>query len=204
MIDGSSGMTTFDMLRSASARAWLGLSRIDQACSVSDAGFIKNPNNASQTPPLISYSGGFTVVAKQDGNSDATTILANYLRAGSAPAQNSAFKGSLILKPEHHAEAVRTLGAALIKSLQHTAAGTTVVTYDTQIDSVWFDNFTVPDGGRRDSARCTWTGDAIFACTKYPWQMKLNVKYSDKAFKVEGNMHWSTGRAAANGSRSMI
>ena len=129
-------MTTFDVLRSAGARAWLGLSRIDLVCSVSGAVVIKNSSNASQTPPLISYSGGFTVVAKQDGNSDATTILANYLRAGSAPAQNSAFKGSLILKPEHHAKAVRTLGAALIKSLQQTAARTTVVTYNTQINSV--------------------------------------------------------------------
>lgn len=62
----------------------------------------------------------------------------------------------------------------------------------------------VPDVGRRDDAHCTCTGDAIFARTKNPSQMKLNVKCSDKAPKVEGNMHWSTGRLAATGCRSVI
>ncbi|MBI1172442.1 hypothetical protein GC209_13675 [bacterium] len=187
-IDDRSGTTTFDVLCSAGASAWLGLSRIDQACSVSGAGVIKNPNNPSQTLPRISYSGGYTVVAKQDGYTDATTILANYLRAGSAPAQNSSFKGNLILKPEHQAESARALGAELIKNLQQTAAGTTAVTYNTQIDSIRFENFTVPDVGQRDSAPCTWTGDAIFAYANNAWQMKLDVKCGDKAFKVEGNM----------------
>lgn len=187
-IDDRSGTTTFDVLCSAGASAWLGLSRIDQACSVSGAGVIKNPNNASQTLPRISYSGGYTVVAKQDGNTDATNILANYLRAGSAPAQNSSFKGNLILKPENQAESARALGADLIKNLQQTAAGTTAVTYNTKIDSVRFDNFTVPDVGQRDSAACTWTGDAIFAYANNAWQMKLDVKCGDKSFKVEGNM----------------
>ncbi len=187
-IDDRSATTTFDVLCSAGASAWLGLSRIDQACAINGAGNIKNPNNPSQTLPRISYSGGYTVVAKQDGFTDATTMLANYLRAGSAPAQNGSFKGDLILKPENPPSSAKQLGADLIKNLQQTAAGTTAVTYNTQIDSVRFDNFTVPDVGQRDSAACTWTGDAIFAYANNAWQMKLDVKCADKEFKIEGNM----------------
>lgn len=187
-IDDRSGTTAFDLLCSAGASAWLGLSRIDQACALSGSGSIKNPSNTSQSLPRISYSGGYTVVAKQDGYTNATTMLANYLRAGSAPAQNSSFKGSLVLKPEKPSQSASQLGADLIKNLQQTATGTTAVTYNTQIDSVRFDSFTVPDVGQRDSTACTWTGDAIYAYANNAWQLKLDVKCGDKNFKVEGNM----------------
>ena len=188
VIDDRSGATTFDVRCSAGASAWLGLSRIDEACAVSGSGNIKNPNNPAQTLPRISYSGGYTVEAKKDGYTDGTTILANYLRAGSASAQNSSFGGGLILKPEKPSESATQLGADLIKSLQQTAAGTSAVTYDTNIDSVRFDGLTIPDVGQRDSAPCTWTGDAIYAYANNAWQMRFDVKCGDTNYKIEGNM----------------
>lgn len=187
-VDDKSGTTVLEVTCSAGASAWLGLSRIDEACAVSGNGTIKNPNNPSQTLPRISYSGGFTVEAKADGYTDAKTILANYLRAGAAGAENSSFKGNVVMKPENPSASARALGDALIKNLQQTATGAAAVTYDTEIDAVRFESFTVPHVGLRDSASCSWTGDAIYAYANDAWQMKFNVKCGDRTFALEGNM----------------
>ncbi len=148
----------------------------------------QDPNNPSQTLPRISYSGGFTVEAKADGYTDAKTILANYLRAGAAGAENSSFKGNVVMKPENPSASARALGDALIKNLQQTATGAAAVTYDTEIDAVRFEGFTVPHVGLRDSASCSWTGDAIYAYANDARQMKFNVKCGDRSFALEGNM----------------
>ena len=84
VIDDRSATTTLNIECSAGASAWLGLSRVDEACSTAGSGAIKNPSNPAQTLPRISYAGGFTIDADSDGFTDASTILANYLRAGSA------------------------------------------------------------------------------------------------------------------------
>jgi hypothetical protein len=93
MIDDRSGTTTFEVECSAGASAWLGLSRIDEACSVAGNGLIKNPNNPAQTLPRIAYSGGFTIQAGEDGYTDASTIAADYLRAGAAGASSEQVVG---------------------------------------------------------------------------------------------------------------
>lgn len=187
-VDDRSGTTALQVVCSAGSSSLLGLARIDTACAVSGTGSIKNPANPAQAVARISYSGGYTILGKQDGYTDAATIQANYLRVGAAPAENSSFKGNLILKPEHPSESASQLGADLLKRLQQGATGTQAVTYNTQIDSVRFDNFTIPAVGQKDSQPCSWTGDAIYAYANNAWQMKLNVKCGDKTFGVEGNM----------------
>lgn len=187
-VDDRSGMTSLEITCSAGASAWLGLSRIDEACAVAGNGTIKNPNNPAQSLPRISYSGGFTVEAASDGFTNANTILANYLRAGSAGAENSSFKGNLVMAPENPSASARALGDSLIKRLQETATGTEAVTYNTQIDSIRFENFTIPHVGQRDSVSCSWTGDAIYAYANEAWQMKFEVTCGDKSFGLEGNM----------------
>ena len=187
-VDDRSGTTTYEVTCSAGASAWLGLSRIDEACAVNGSGSIKNPNNPSQALPRISYLGGFTVQAKSDGYTDAATITANYLRAGSAGAENSSFKGSFVMKPENPSESARALGDALVNKLKETAAGTETVQYNTEIDSVRFEGFTVPQVGQRDSVACAWTGDAIYAYANDAWQMQFDVKCGDAAYRLEGNM----------------
>ena len=188
VVDDRSGTTTLESNCSAGASAWLGLSRIDEACAVSGNGTIKNPNNPAQSLPRVSYSGGFTIEAASDGFTNATTILANYLRAGSAGAENGSFKGNLVMMPESPSASAKALGEALIKNLQETATGTEAVTYDTQIDSIRFENFTIPHVGQKDSVSCSWTGDAIFAYANEAWQMKFDVKCGDKTYGLEGNM----------------
>lgn len=188
VVDDRSGVTTLEVTCSAGASAWLGMSRVDEACAVAGNGAIKNPNNPSQSLPRIGYSGGFTVEAKQDGYTNTSTILANYLRAGSAGAQNDSFKGNVVMKPENPSASARALGDRLIKSLEETATGTEKVTYDTAIDSVRFENFTVPNVGQRGSVSCAWTGDAIYAYANNAWQMQFDVKCGDKSYRLEGNM----------------
>lgn len=197
-IDDRSGTTTLEITCSAGASAWLGLSRIDEACAVSGNGTIKNPNNPSQSLPRISYSGGFTVEGKADGFTNATTILANYLRAGSAGAENGSFKGNVVMQPENPSASARALGDQLVKRLQETATGTTAVTYNTDIDSVRFENFTVPHVGQRDSQSCSWTGDAIYAYANDAWQMKFDVKCGDRSFVLEGNMPLADAAAGSS------
>lgn len=198
VIDDRSGTTSFEVTCSAGASAWLGLSRIDEACAVSGNGTIKNPNNPSQSLPRISYSGGFTVEGKADGYTNAATILANYLRAGSAGAENSSFKGNVVMQPENPSASARALGDQLVKRLQETATGTTAVSYNTDIDSVRFENFTVPHVGQRDSQSCSWTGDAIYAYANDAWQMKFDVKCGDQSFVLEGNMPLAEAAAGSS------
>jgi hypothetical protein len=187
-VDDRSGTTTLEVTCSAGASAFLGLSRIDEACAVSGNGTIKNPNNPSQSLPRISYSGGFTIEADQDGYTNAATILANYLRAGSASAENGAFRGNLIMAPENPSASAVALGQRLIENLQETATGTEAVEYNTQIDAVRFENFTIPHVGQKDSESCSWTGDAIYAYANGSWQMQFEVKCGDQSFALEGNM----------------
>ena len=53
-IDDKSGTTVLEVTCSAGASAWLGLSRIDEACAIAGNGTIKNPNNPAQSLPRIS------------------------------------------------------------------------------------------------------------------------------------------------------
>jgi hypothetical protein len=197
-VDDRSGTTTLEVTCSAGASAWLGLSRIDEACAVNGNGTIKNPNNPAQSLPRISYSGGFTVEAASDGYTNAATILANYLRAGSAGAENGSFKGSVVMAPENPSASARALGDSLIKSLQEAATGTEAVQYDTTIDSVRFENFVVPHVGQRDSVSCAWTGDAIYAYANDAWQMKFEVKCGEQSFGLEGNMPLADAAAGSS------
>lgn len=188
IVDDRSGTTTFEVVCSAGASAWLGLSRIDEACSVAGSGIIKNPNNPAQTLPRINYMGGFTIEADADGYTDAATILANYLRAGAAAAENTSFRGNLVMMPENPSESAVALSRRLIENLRETATGTDAIEYSTEIDSIRFENFTIPHVGLQGSESCSWTGDAIFAYANDSWQMEFDVRCGDDSYRLEGNM----------------
>jgi hypothetical protein len=187
-VDDRSGTSSFEVTCSAGASAWLGLSRIDEACSVTGSGIIKNPNNPAQTLPRINYLGGFTIEADSDGYTNVTTILANYLRAGAAGAENTSFKGNVIMMPENPSASAQALSNRLLDNLRSTATGTSAVEFSTEIDSIRFENFTVPHVGLGDTQSCSWTGDAIYAYANDAWQMEFDVKCGDDTFRLEGNM----------------
>ncbi len=187
-IDDVTGTTTFEVECSAGASAWLGLSRVDEACAVTGNGLIKNPNNPAQTLPRLSYQGGFTIEADADGYTNMQTLLANYLRAGSAGAENKSFGGNVVMMPENPSASARALADRLIANLQEQATGTEAVQYDTAIDSIRFENMTIPHVGLGNSVSCSWTGDAIYAYANDAWQMQFDVRCGDTSYRLEGNM----------------
>lgn len=197
-IDDRSGTTDFEVTCSAGASAWLGLSRIDEACAIAGNGIIKNPNNPAQTLPRIAYMGGFTIDADSDGYTDVSTILANYLRAGAAGAENKTFGGNVVMMPENPSQSAMALSNRLLDNLRETATGTTSVEFSTEIDSIRFENFTIPHVGLANTESCSWTGDAIFAYANNSWQMELDVKCGDQAFRLEGNMPLTDAPAGSN------
>lgn len=187
-VDDKSGTTSFEVICSAGASGTLGFGRVDETCAVSGSGIIKNPNNPSQTAARVAYSGGFIIEAKQDGYTNATTLLANYLRVGSAGAENSSFKGNLVMMPENPSASAQALRDRLLRQLTETTTGTEAVKFNTQIDSIRFDNFTVPHVGLGNSQPCSWTGDLIYAYANEAWQGAFTVKCGDATYKLEGNM----------------
>ena len=197
-IDDRSATTTFNVECSAGASAWLGLSRVDEACAVTGNGVIKNPNNPAQTLPRLAYMGGFTIEADSDGYTDATTIIANYLRAGAAGAENSSFRGNLIMMPENPSASARALSDRLLQNLRETATGTSGVEFSNEIDSIRFENFTIPHVGLQGSESCSWTGDAIYAYANDSWQMEFDVTCGSQSFRLEGNMPLIDAAAGAS------
>lgn len=188
VIDDRSATTTYELECSAGSSGLLGLSRIDETCAVKGSGVIKNPNNPSQTLQRINYLGGYKIDAKADGYVDATSIKAEYIRVGSVPAESAAYGGSLKMMPESPSQSATALRDALLKSLQEKATGTQAVEFSNEIDSIRFDNFTVPHVGQKDSVSCSWTGDAIYAYANDAWQMDLTARCGDKVVELEGNM----------------
>lgn len=188
IVDDRLATTTLEITCSAGASAWLGLSRIDEACAVAGSGLIKNPNNPAQTLPRLAYMGGFTIEADSDGYTNAGTIQANYLRAGAAGASNETFGGNLVMMPENPSASALALGERLVENLRETAAGTEAVNFSTEIDSIRFENFTIPHAGQQGGESCSWTGDAIFAYANDSWQMELDVRCGSDTYRLEGNM----------------
>lgn len=187
-VDDASGTTTLSVECSAGASGTLGFGRVDETCAVSGNGLIKNPKDPSKTLPRINYSGGFVIEAKEDGYTNAATLTANYLRVGSAAAENSSFKGNLVMMPENPSASAKALRDRLIKSLTEKTTGTEAVQFDTKIDSIRFENFTVPHVGLGKEPACSWTGDLIYAYANDAWQGSFSVKCGEVTYQLEGNM----------------
>jgi hypothetical protein len=187
-VDDASGTTSFKVICSAGADGKFVFDRVDESCSVSGNGVIKNPNNPSQTLPRINYSGGFRVNGGKDGYTDASTLVSNYLRVGTASAENSSFKGSLVMMPEKPSASAIALRDRLLKRLSQATTGTKAQEFDKKIDSVRFNDFVVPHVGLGNSQPCSWTGDLIYAYVNEAWQGSFTVKCGDENYKLEGNM----------------
>lgn len=187
-VDDTSGTTSLKVICSAGADGKLGFGRVDESCSVTGLGLIRNPNNPSQTLPRINYSGGFRVNGAKDGHTDASTMVSNYVRVGTASAENSSFKGSLTMMPEKPSASAIALRDRLIKKLSEKTSGTKAQAFNNKIDSIRFNDFQVPHVGLGGSQSCAWTGDLIYAYVNEAWQGSFNVKCGDENYKLEGNM----------------
>lgn len=188
VIDDRSGTTTIDVECSAGRTALFGLSRTDEACAVSGSGVIKNPNNPSQTVPRVDLSGGFTIVGAQDGFTDMRTIAVGYRRVGSAPQEATTFGGNLVMMPESPPASALEIGRGALAYLQQNAQGGTTIEYDTRIDSITFNNVSIPHVGQANSVGCSWNGDWVYSYAAESWNGAFDVTCGDLRFRLEGNM----------------
>ena len=187
-VDDNSGTTSLEVSCSAGKSIAWGMGRVDETCSVTGHGLIKNPNNPSQTAERVGYQGGFKIQAKDDGYTDASTIKANYVRVGGAAAESSSFSGHAMMMPEDPSPTAKALGAALVRKLHEQASGAEAVQFDEQIDSIRFENFTVPHVGLGNTESCSWTGDFIYAYANDSWQGAFDITCGKQKYRLEGNM----------------
>lgn len=199
-LDDRSGTTTLEVICSAGSSSLFGLSRRDEACAVTGTGTIKNPNNPSQSVQRIDYSGGFTVVAAQDGFTDMRTLAAGYRRVGSAPQENVTFGGNLVMNPESPSPSAQELGRGALAYLQRSAGSGAPVTYDTRIDSIRFQDVMIPHVGHANSVACRWTGDWIYSYAAESWNGAFDITCGNDRYRIEGNM--SLGEAPAGSSHN--
>lgn len=195
VIDDRSGTTTLNVECSAGTSALFGLSRTDEACAVTGSGLIKNPNNPAQTVPRVDFAGGFTIVGQQDGYTDLRTMAVGYRRVGSAPQEAATFTGSLVMMPETPPASAAEIGRNALSYLQQNTTGGATIQYDTRIDSITFNNVTIPHVGQSNSVPCSWTGDWVYSYAAESWNGAFNVTCGTQQFRLEGNM--SLGEAPA-------
>lgn len=179
--------SSLEVTCSSGSSGFLGMVRRDETCKLSGKGMVNHPTTGAEHPRLL-YSGGFVV--KSDGYTDAQTIVADYQKLGGASAQPSTFGGSLMMKPENPAKSASELRDSLVSYLQKKATGSQGVSISTEMDSIRFEQFKVPNVGGRGTVDCAWTGDMIYAYANDAWQMNFTAKCGDVSYKLEGNMPW--------------
>ncbi len=164
----------------------------DRSCAVSGLGSIINPGNG-QKLQRTQYMGGWRV--KSNGYTDATTMSANYLAVGKVAASSSAFSGSMVLKPETPSSGAVQLRDSVMANLKAQQSSTLI---DTRVDTVQFNNFTLPSAGFPSDKGCVWNGDMIYAYQTQSWFMNLKIKCNDKEVALKGNMPFTETKNVGN------
>jgi hypothetical protein len=164
----------------------------DRSCAVSGLGSIINPGNG-QKLQRTQYMGGWRV--KSNGYTDATTMSANYLAVGKVAASSSAFSGSMVLKPETPSSGAVQLRDSVMANLKAQQSSTLI---DTRVDTVQFNNFTLPSTGFPSDKGCVWNGDMIYAYQTQSWFMNLKMKCNDKEVALKGNMPFTETKNVGN------
>jgi hypothetical protein len=176
---------------SAGRSKFLGLMQQDEACNVGGNGSV----NASGMKPRTQYLGGFKVDSKS-GYVDASTIEANYLVVGQAPAGTAKFGGSLILTPENPNSSMLAFTKHLVDKIKDKAdAGVKV---DEHVDIIALNGFTTPSAGFPSDKGCSWTGQEAFSYQTNSWYIDVTGSCSGKDYHLVGNMPWTSTPNVAN------
>lgn len=152
-----------------------------ESCAVTGTGALINPANG-QKLPRTQYSGGWVV--KSDGFSDGANLATNYLALGKVAASNSRFAGSLMLKPEVPSTGASLLRDTILKRMKTTESGL----IDERVDTIQFNNFTVPSAGLPSDKGCVWNGDMVYSYQTESWFMDVRAKCGGKEYPLKGNM----------------
>ena len=164
----------------------------DKACSVSGNGSIINPAN-KQLLPRTQYMGGYVV--KQDGTTDGSTMIVNYLALGKAQAAQTPFSGSLNLKPELTSSGAAALTQAVLKKLNTSAGGNLI---DSRVDTVDLNSLYIPSAGFPSDKGCMWSGNMVFAYQTNSWFLDLRAGCNGKDYSFKGNMPWTETSGVAD------
>ena len=164
----------------------------DRSCSVTGLGSIVNPSNG-QKLQRTQYMGGWTV--KSNGYTDGATMSANYLAVGKVAASSSAFAGSMMLKPETPSSGAIQMRDAVLSNLKAQPNSSLI---DNRVDTVQFNNFTLPSAGFPSDKGCVWNGDMIYAYQSQSWFMNLKAKCNDKEVVLKGNMPFTETKNVGN------
>ncbi len=152
-----------------------------ESCAVTGAGALVNPTNG-QKLQRTQYSGGWVV--KSDGFTDGANLAVNYLALGKVPASNGRFAGTMMLKPDVPSTAASLLRDTILARTKKTESGL----IDERIDTVQFNNFTVPSAGLPSDKGCTWNGDMVYSYQTSSWFIDVKAKCSGKDLALKGNM----------------
>ncbi len=152
-----------------------------ESCAVTGNGLLINPAN-SQKLPRTQYAGGWVV--KPDGFTDGGTLTVNYLALGKVPASSTNFTGAMMLKPEVPSNGASLLRETILKNIKKKETGL----IDERVDTVQFNNFTVPSGGLPSDKGCVWNGDMVYSYQTTSWFINVTAKCNSKDFVLKGNM----------------
>jgi hypothetical protein len=152
-----------------------------ESCAVTGSGALINPSNG-QKLQRTQYAGGWVV--KSDGFTEGGTMSVNYLALGKVPASNASFAGSMMLKPDVPSTGASLLRDTILKKMKTTEKGL----IDERVDTVQFNNFTVPSAGLPSDKGCIWNGDMIYSYQTSSWFMDLKAKCNNKEVALKGNM----------------
>lgn len=152
-----------------------------ESCAVTGAGALVNPSNG-QKLQRTQYSGGWVV--KSDGFTDGANLAVNYLALGKVPASNGRFAGTMMLKPDVPSTAASLLRDTILARTKKTESGL----IDERIDTVQFNNFTVPSAGLPSDKGCIWNGDMVYSYQTSSWFIDVKAKCSGKELALKGNM----------------
>ena len=144
-------------------------------------GALINPANG-QKLQRTQYAGGWVV--KSDGFTDGAQLSVNYLALGKVAASNGRFAGTMMLKPENPSTTASLLRDSILKKIKTTESGL----IDERVDTVQFNNFTVPSAGLPSDKGCVWNGDMVYSYQTESWFMELTAKCAGKEYPLKGNM----------------
>ncbi|CAN5458765.1 hypothetical protein BH10PSE7_BH10PSE7_08910 [soil metagenome] len=157
------------------------ISTTNESCAVTGNGALINPNNG-QKLQRTQYAGGWVV--KSDGYTDGGTMAVNYLALGKVAASNARFAGSMMLKPENPSTSASKIRDSILKKIRSTESGL----IDERVDTIQFNNFTVPSAGLPSDKGCVWNGDMVYAYQTESWFIDVTAKCNSKEYKLKGNM----------------
>jgi len=90
----------------------------------------------------------------------------------------------MMLKPENPSTTASLLRDTILKRIKVSESGL----IDERVDTVQFNNFTVPSAGLPSDKGCVWNGDMVYSYQTESWFIEVTAKCAGKEYPLKGNM----------------